>query len=98
VKKSLQMTFGLGLVAVMAVAQAQSCDEAWARYNDFKKNNVMESSEYARTVYGAQVRAACGDSALPVPAGTDTPHRVIRRPVKPTQPVTPPPTKPSKSN
>ncbi|MCA3237667.1 MAG: hypothetical protein ACK5YJ_02585 [Curvibacter sp.] len=63
-----------------ASAQApQSCEEAWAQYNEFKDRNEMEPGRHAYTVYGANVRALCGAQALPVPPGTDTP-RIIRRP------------------
>jgi hypothetical protein len=68
------------------------CEKAWARYNDFKKHNVMvDESQYAQTVYGAEVRAACGAEALPVPPGTDTPHYpIVRKPPKPVKPTEPP--------
>jgi hypothetical protein len=90
-----QIAFGVAWIVATGTALAQSCDEAWAQYNEFKKNNVMESSEYARTTYGAQVRAACGASALPVPPGTDTPHRVISRTrPKPSAPNSPRPPRP----
>jgi hypothetical protein len=71
----------------------QTCEQAWAQYNDFKKNNVMEAERYAYTVYGANVRALCGAAALPVPPGTDTPPRIQRKapppPKPPGKPVVP---------
>ena len=61
----------------------QTCEQAWAEYNQFKKDNKMEPGRYAYTVYGANVRALCGADALPVPPGVDTPPRIIRRPPPP---------------
>ncbi len=79
------------LLGSVTAATAQTCDEAWAHYNEFKKRNAMEPSQYALTTYGAAVRAACGPEALPVPPGTDTPHYpIVRKPHKPP----PPPPKP----
>ena len=73
-----------------AAAQPGSneCEKAWANYNQFKQLNVMDPSQYAVTVHGAAVRAACGKEALPVAPGTDTPYRHILR--KPASPVKPP--------
>ena len=73
-----------------AAAQTTSseCEQAWVNYNEFKQHNVMEPSQYAFTVHGAAVRAACGPEALPVPPGTDTPPLPILR--KKTPPVKPP--------
>ncbi len=89
-KHRWQILAGLALTAVTLGAAAQSCDEAWANYNEFKKRNKMEPSQYALTTYGAAVRAACGPEALPVPPGTDTPpYPIVRKPHKP-----PPPPKP----
>ena len=81
-----------------AGAQASSeCDKAWANYKEFQQQNVMEESQYALTVHGAAVRVACGDNALPVPPGTDTPHRpIVRKLVKPIKPAEP--MKPVKPN
>lgn len=82
-----------------AAAQPGSseCDRAWTNYNQFRQHNVMEPSQYAVTVHGAAVRAACGQEALPVPPGTDTPHYpIVRKPVKPTLP--PKPAVPPKPN
>jgi hypothetical protein len=82
------------------VAQATSseCEKAWANYNEFKKRTVMEPSQYALTTEGAAVRVACGNDALPVPPGSDTPlmpiirdHNTSNRPVKPTHPIVLPP-------
>tara|TARA_B100001250_G_scaffold355761_1_gene330432 strand:+ start:335 stop:631 length:297 start_codon:yes stop_codon:yes gene_type:complete len=61
----------------------QTCEQAWAEYDQFKKDNKMEPERYAYTVYGANVRALCGAQALPVPPGVDTPPRIIRRPPPP---------------
>jgi hypothetical protein len=77
-----------------AQAAAGACDQAWAEYNEFKQRNVMEPSQYALTVQGANVRANCGANALPAPPGSDTPPWVVRRPVKP--PEKPKPPKPPK--
>lgn len=83
----------LALLAVSTGASALSCDEAWAEYNEFKRRNEMEPSQYPLTVQGAAVRAACGPEALPVPPGSDTPPLpIIRKPHKPLPP--PPPYKP----
>jgi hypothetical protein len=70
-----------------ATRSAASCADAWASYNDFKSRTVMEPpSKYAFTIQGAAVRAACGNSALPVPAGSDRPPRHhIHRKHKPAQ-------------
>lgn len=78
----------LALLGLTSYARAaQTCDEAWSAYNEFKRRNVMEESQYPVTTYGAAVRAACGAEALPVPPGTDTPHRpVVRKPNKPVEP------------
>ena len=46
---------------------ATPCDDAWAAYPQFTSRTVMEPAQYALTVHGAQVRAACGANALPVP-------------------------------
>jgi hypothetical protein len=71
------------------------CDRAWTAYNEFRQHNVMEESQYARTTYGAAVRAACGKDALPVPPGTDTPRLpIVRKPPHPTAPVNPTPPRP----
>lgn len=79
------------LLASTAWAQApQTCEQAWEQYNDFKRDNKMEPERYAYTVYGANVRALCGASALPVPPGVDTPPRIIRRPPPPPPPQKPP--------
>jgi hypothetical protein len=77
-------------LGVGAAAQTASngCDQAWANYNEFTQHNVMEPSQYALTVHGAAVRAACGAQALPVPPGTDTPPLPILH--KKTKPVKPP--------
>lgn len=81
-----------------AAAQTTSseCDQAWANYNEFKQHNVMEPSQYAFTIHGAAVRAACGQDALPVPPGSDTPPLpIIRKPKpRPTPPPTPPAPRP----
>lgn len=83
------------LLGVASVAAAQTCDQAWATYNDFKRRNVMEESQYPLTTYGAAVRAACGKDALPVPPGSDTPPPPrVRKPVKPPEPPKAPPAKP----
>lgn len=87
----------LALLGAGAAAAAQTCDEAWADYNEFKKRNVMEPSQYALTTYGAAVRAACGPDALPVPPGTDTPPPPRVRKPKPPPPPSPSPPKPPKS-
>ena len=83
----------LAFLLVAAAAQAvpgksaTTCTNAWASYNDFKSRTVMEPpSKYAFTIQGAAVRAACGKSALPVPAGSDRPPRHhIHRKYKPRQ-------------
>lgn len=86
-KRSLQILACLALTGAAAGALAQTCDEAWAEYNEFKRRNKMEPSQYALTAYGARVRAACGPGALPVPPGTDTPpQHILRKPQKPPQP------------
>lgn len=83
------------LLGVASVAAAQTCDQAWANYNDFRRRNVMEESQYPLTTYGAAVRAACGKDALPVPPGSDTPLPPrVRKPVKPPEPPKAPPAKP----
>ncbi len=93
-KKIFRMLVALGLFGVLgATATAQTCDEAWAEYNEFKKRNKMEPSQYALTTYGATVRAACGPEALPVPPGTDTPPPHVRKP-PPKPPAPRPPEKP----
>lgn len=80
----------LSLGAEAARAQT-SCEKAWAAYEEFKQHTVMEASQYPLTEHGARVRAACGPAALPVPPGSDTPHRpVIRKPLKPPTPPEPP--------
>jgi hypothetical protein len=87
----LQTAFLLLLAA--PAASALTCEEAWAEYNAFKERNVMEESQYPLTVQGAAVRGACGAAALPVPPGSDTPHRpVVRKQHKP-QPQPPAPGK-----
>ncbi|MBI2745619.1 MAG: hypothetical protein HYX45_08530 [Burkholderiales bacterium] len=87
----------LVMLGVATAATAQTCDEAWADYNEFKKRNAMEPSQYALTTYGATVRAACGPDALPVPPGTDTPPLPRVRKPKPLPPPPPPPPKPPKN-
>ena len=81
-----------------AQTAASTCDQAWTEYNEFKQRNVMAPSEYALTVQGANVRANCGANALPAPPGSDTPHWVVRKPIKPPEkpkpPKTPKPTPP----
>ena len=86
----------VGVLACLAVslswnAAAQAagdCEKAWTNYNEFKQRNLMEPSQYATTVQGAAVRAACGKNALPVPPGTDTPHRpIVRKLRKPIEPI-----------
>ena len=63
------------LVLLPAAAGAQTsaadCEQAWAAYNEFKARTVMEPAQYPLTLQGAAVRAACGWSALPAPAGVD---------------------------
>lgn len=67
-----------------------ACERAWSSYNEFKRQNVMDPSQYPLTTQGAAVRAACGADALPVPPGTDTPHRpIIRKHVNPSKPAEP---------
>ncbi|MDP3700680.1 MAG: hypothetical protein Q8R72_07225 [Hylemonella sp.] len=89
-KRSLQILALLVLTGAATGALAQTCDEAWADYNEFKRRNKMEPSQYAVTTYGARVRAACGPEALPVPPGTDTPLPPrVRKPQ-----AVPPPQKP----
>lgn len=73
-------TLAFALVATVAQAapghSTATCADAWASYNDFKSRTVMEPpSQYAFTIQGAAVRAACGKNALPVPAGSDRPPR-----------------------
>jgi len=90
-----QLSLCVSLVLGAGAAQAQqSCEEAWAAYNEFKQHNVMEESQYPYTEQGAAVRAACGQEALPVPPGSDTPHRPILRKWRkppPELPKAPPP-------
>ncbi len=88
-KRSWQILAWLALAGATAGSAAQTCDEAWADYNEFKKRNKMEPSQYALTTYGAAVRPACGAEALPVPPGTDTPP-----PPRARKPQPPPPPKP----
>ncbi len=87
------------LCATGAGASASPCDDAWERYNEFKSHSVMEASQYALTTLGADVRAACGAHALPVPPGSDVP--VYRPHVRPSHPKPtsqlPPPPKPAAS-
>ena len=87
------------LSAFGAQVAATPCDDAWATYNEFKARTVMEPSQYALTVQGAQVRAACGASALPVPPGSDVPMyrpHVRPAPPRPGQPPVPaPPPRPT---
>jgi hypothetical protein len=74
---------------------AAPCDEAWAAYNEFTSRTVMEPAQYPLTVQGAQVRAACGANALPVPPGSDVPMyrpHVRPVPVRPGQSPSPSPT------
>lgn len=86
---------GLLAIATAGQAVAQTCDQAWTSYNEFKRRNVMEESQYPLTTYGAAVRAACGKDALPVPPGSDTPPPPrVRKPVKPPEPPKPAPAKP----
>jgi len=80
----------LALLGTAGAASAQTCEQAWADYNEFKKRNMMEPAQYPLTSYGAAVRAACGPEALPVPPGTDTPPPPRVRKPKPV----PPPEKP----
>jgi len=96
-KRCLSTWMVLALLMATASATAQTCEEAWAAYNDFKQRNVMEPSQYALTEYGARVRAACCADALPVPPGSDTPPLPIIRkwhkpmpPSPPAKPQTPP--------
>lgn len=84
----------LALLGTAGAVSAQTCEQAWADYNEFKKRNTMEPAQYPLTSYGAAVRAACGPDALPVPPGTDTPPPPrVRKP----KPPPPPPPKPPKS-
>jgi hypothetical protein len=86
---------GAACLSFGAAAQTTSsaCDQAWANYNEFKQRSVMEESQYALTVHGAAVRSACGQQALPVPPGSDTPPLPIihkkTTPVKPGKPSAP---------
>ncbi len=93
--RTLAMTL---VCSVGAQVAATPCDEAWTAYNEFTSRTMMEPSQYALTVQGAQVRAACGANALPVPPGSDVPmYRPHVRPVppRPVQPQpAPPPTRP----
>jgi hypothetical protein len=90
-KSGSKTWLALILLGAVTAAAGQTCEEAWANYNEFKKRNVMEPSQYALTTYGAAVRAACGPDALPVPPGTDTPrYPIVRKPHKP-PPVPPKP-------
>ena len=92
-KRCLSTLVVLAMLLATAGASAQTCEEAWAAYNEFKQRNVMEPSQYPLTEYGARVRAACGADALPVPPGSDTPpYPIIRKRHKPLPP--PPPYKP----
>lgn len=92
-KRCLSTLMVLAMLLATASASAQTCEEAWAAYNEFKQRNVMEPSQYPLTEYGARVRAACGADALPVPPGSDTPpYPIIRKPHKPLP--APPPYKP----
>lgn len=77
-----------GLVTVAAAQAPQTCEQAWAEYRQFQKDNKMEPGQYALTVYGANVRALCGADALPAPPGTDTPRIIVRKP--PPRPPKPP--------
>lgn len=90
--RSLLLATLCAVLSGAAWAQSpQTCEQAWAQYNDFMKNNKMEAGRYAYTIYGANVRALCGADALPVPAGTDTPPVIVRKPPpKPPQPPKPP--------
>lgn len=75
------------LACTAGAAWSQSaCERAWEDYRYFKERNTMEESQYPLTVHGAAVRAACGDDALPVPPGSDTPPPVRVRKPKPPPP------------
>jgi hypothetical protein len=78
--------------ALPAHAASPACDQAWADYNEFKSTNSMDPSQYALTMQGAAVRAACGKNALPAPPGADLPPRVRARRAQPgaTTAVVPP--------
>lgn len=89
-KCSVSAWMVLAMLTATASAAAQTCEEAWAAYNEFKQHNVMEPSQYPLTEYGARVRDACGADALPVPPGSDTPlYPIIRKPHKPLPPPAP---------
>ena len=79
-----------------AHAAQSSCDAAWTAYNDFKARNWMEESQYTLTIQGADVRAACGEQALPAPRGADVPGRSHVPPKRHHRPHKPkPPGKPA---
>jgi len=80
----------LALLGMVGAATAQTCEQAWTDYNEFKKRAEMDPAQYPLTSYGAAVRAACGPEALPAPPGTDTPPPPRVRKPKPV----PPPEKP----
>lgn len=73
----LAVGLSLGLGLPLAGHAATACDQAWANYNDMKQRTVMDEAQYPLTFQGQAVREACGASALPVPPGSDVPHRVI---------------------
>lgn len=84
-------------LANLASAAQSPCATAWAAYKDFKARNWMEESQYPLTIQGANVRAACGDQALPAPPDADVPGRSHlppkrQRPHKPPKPAAKPAT------
>lgn len=91
-KRCLWGCMALWAVAGAAAQPAGPCEQAWAEYEAFRARTVMAPDQYPLTEYGARVRAACGADALPVPPGSDTPHRpIVRKPAKPPAPPPPPP-------
>lgn len=73
-----------------AEAASARCDAAWAAYRDLKARSVMEEAQYPLTAEGAEVRAACGRTALPAPPGADiNPVRPRVRHKRPAGPVSP---------
>ncbi|MFN4003514.1 MAG: hypothetical protein ACK4MJ_12390 [Hylemonella sp.] len=95
-KRITVIVAALAAISLSAWGQgATPCEQAWADYNAFRARTVMEPNQYPLTEYGARVRAACGAEALPVPPGSDTPHRpIVRKPAKPPAPPPPAPATP----
>ena len=85
-RQKLSGSLGLGVLLgllplghALAQTTGADCERAWSDYNEFKRRTTMEASQYPLTSQGTAVRAACGPDALPVPPGSDAPHRPVHR-------------------